>query len=823
MAGHLGRGAPSPDSAASYHARGRPAREEMFPMLHVTLAGLVLGAVCQAAGADGLAALEAAVAAAPPVTHGALVRQRPAELAAVDCQGLSTDEQITFMCLQGLVNRKSPRLFLVGLNDFNRPADLFWLERFRVEYGIASHGVAPWAALRQYAGELGGFVVYSPEQPWSENLAAMLGSLMGWLPVSLEVAARAEAAGLQRRASLAGLWPDRLAAHRWALAHLLPKLRGTDFGTISERSWLMIRDYLVMRGAFTTSLTCLPGPERDLKGQIMSALPPGSIQWGWTVGNEDEGSYTRHASAHGHRTLCSTNADNMSVFSQIAPRGTPLRQPPRRTITPERKVYLAFVLSDGDSIPIGITRQWYRWTEGARGKVPFGWEIQPLLCQLAPVLLEYYYQDATPLDEFILGPSGAGYTNPSLMPNLGAFLHDTEQGLRATDSRVVGIIDERRLEVEREFSHQLPSATGFFYGWGGSPTAQVAMVAGKPHCDYRLLLPEPTGKKDDAYYKSVGRTVREIARRDGLPCCIPVHLSCYWSGPDDVPKVVQAIGRHLPVEVVKPGELAALMRTVYADRISLTAPRSVQVVAGLQAMLPLTLSSTGSEDSAVTLSASASPGLAVVMPAQVRVPAQGSVTADVPLRLSPRPGGGSRLSLSATARCGLTTSRAHVRVTSVPPPGGIPSEATALQSTWEAEALEHNYGHEEADPAAHNRRAWVAQQGRDSGDGWAVWGPYEPLQPGDYAAAFRVKTSAPGPNDVVAKLDVFDYEGSRITGDGHLAQGQLAGSTDGYRDVWLKFSVKQPLRAEYRVSWGGVGEMWVDRIMVLRLGPAGRR
>ena len=102
-----------------------------------------------------------------------------------------------------------------------------------------------------------------------------------------------------------------------------------------------------------------------------------------------------------------------------------------------------------------------------------------------------------------------------------------------------------------------------------------------------------------------------------------------------------------------------------------------------------------------------------------------------------------------------------------------------------------------------------------------MWGPYEELQPGDYAVAFRLSTIAPTAQTTVAALDVFDYAGSVTTGQGELAQGTAAGTSDGYRDVWLRFTVRQPLKAEYRVAWRGTGEVRVDRIVVVRLRSAG--
>lgn len=140
----------------------------------------------------------------------------------------------------------------------------------------------------------------------------------------------------------------------------------------------------------------------------------------------------------------------------------------------------------------------------------------------------------------------------------------------------------------------------------------------------------------------------------------------------------------------------------------------------------------------------------------------------------------------------------------------------SVQSTWEAEDLSHNMGRRERDAEALNGVAWAVRQGDDGAGGCLVWGPYEPLQPGEYAVAFRVKASGAGGGEV-AMLDVFDYVGGRVTGKPTLAQASVSGEAGGFRDVWLRFRVEQPLRAEYRVTWRGVGEMSVDRIVVVRL------
>jgi hypothetical protein len=62
-----------------------------------------------------------------------------------------------------------------------------------------------------------------------------------------------------------------------------------------------------------------------------------------------------------------------------------------------------------------------------RGKVPFNWEVQPLLAEIAPALLEYYTASLTPADLLVAGPSGAGYLMPPLVPDLRAYFRESSR------------------------------------------------------------------------------------------------------------------------------------------------------------------------------------------------------------------------------------------------------------------------------------------------------------------------------------------------------------------------------------------------------------
>src|ERR1051326_7976580 len=73
------------------------------------------------------------------------------------------------------------------------------------------------------------------------------------------------------------------------------------------------------------------------------------------------------------------------------------------------KVYVSFTVSDGDNLQYSQHRMMKLWRDQARGSLPIGWTLSPVLMQAAPALAHYYRFTATPNDELIAGPSGAGY------------------------------------------------------------------------------------------------------------------------------------------------------------------------------------------------------------------------------------------------------------------------------------------------------------------------------------------------------------------------------------------------------------------------------
>src|SRR2546428_3177690 len=98
--------------------------------------------------------------AAAPSTGAAAIRK---PLLVTDVQSLSDHEQLLFAALQGLANRKRPRVYLEGLRNGQDfvvdPTARAWL---RDAVPLPFHRAAPYRMLRRLRSTAKGLVVWDP-------------------------------------------------------------------------------------------------------------------------------------------------------------------------------------------------------------------------------------------------------------------------------------------------------------------------------------------------------------------------------------------------------------------------------------------------------------------------------------------------------------------------------------------------------------------------------------------------------------------------------------------------------------------------------------
>ena len=108
----------------------------------------------------------------------------------------------------------------------------------------------------------------------------------------------------------------------------------------------------------------------------------------------------------------------------------------------QNKIYVAFILSDGDNLQYLEHLMRKLWANPDRGAVPMGWTVSPAMLDAMPGALNYYWQTTTSNDNLISGPSGYGYTYPNTWTDeklLKQFVAKTEDYNKRAGLRVITI------------------------------------------------------------------------------------------------------------------------------------------------------------------------------------------------------------------------------------------------------------------------------------------------------------------------------------------------------------------------------------------------
>jgi hypothetical protein len=178
------------------------------------------------------------------------------------------------------------------------------------------------------------------------------------------------------------------------------------------------------------------------------------------------------------------------------------------------------------------------WRREARGAVPFNWETQPLLVEIAPALLSRYYATRTANDYLIAGPSGAGYVVPPLLPNLQQYLEQTEAVCCRAGVRVLtSYIADPPLRVVRAHG-RLAEMIGVLAGYVHFGRTPRYVVGGKAFVANQWPHLEQIWDDSEACLEAV----RKLLEAPGpTPRFVGVHLSAYKTTISDVCQFVSTL------------------------------------------------------------------------------------------------------------------------------------------------------------------------------------------------------------------------------------------------------------------------------------------
>jgi hypothetical protein len=392
----------------------------------------------------------------------------PAPVHVVDIRSFNSDERLSTVCLQGLVNRNAPKLYLnTGPSvqwmqfNFDDPKNAVWskeaAEELKTRYtsicdawidiltqrGLCKFEAVPMPRLLEIHREpISGVILY---EKLDDDLAvaATMAGLRGAVPMTPKVyEAWGQPLGLPVVFDVRSLYgqhdpkqPRRLAAHRWAVEHLFPECRKN--GAVSrDRTYgldahdtLIDVDLAVTNRWITYDLSYLSAetknpndrphpqygfdlPDTPLLKTILAGLEPFSPVFGW--GRPDENNLVRRLTLAGKVKICTGTAN--SSFYKHLPRMTSSAPPPAKESpwpSLEEKVYVAFMVNEGDTLKyLASLGNLGAWLQPERGSIPINWGMDPLLYREFPGLVSYFQATATENDHFFAATSGWGYTHP---------------------------------------------------------------------------------------------------------------------------------------------------------------------------------------------------------------------------------------------------------------------------------------------------------------------------------------------------------------------------------------------------------------------------
>lgn len=347
-----------------------------------------------------------------PRTPGGVARK----LAVVDISRETPDVAALMTALQGLVNRRSARFYLI--NATNPPGyDEMWL-RYLQEKGYTGPEErleGPEAALRRFRSSFRGAVVWDDALPGSRHAAWMLGSILDALPASAETARRYSLPVVE---DLRGRWRRNVDAYRYVWERYRNRLSdGILAWEHPLTSALCSRDVMVQQRAFLFWISAPmdeevgadPAAERDFVEEVLSQTPANIPVMGWPMyGTKGIEEYTavRLLSEFGQWVPGSSFTSNGTVHSAVRPPARVFARAhtptPDANLKPERdRIYLSVnILDSGDAHWYWQFYQRQIWADPARGSVPTGYGMNLTLADALPPVAQWYYEKRAPGDSF---------------------------------------------------------------------------------------------------------------------------------------------------------------------------------------------------------------------------------------------------------------------------------------------------------------------------------------------------------------------------------------------------------------------------------------
>ena len=377
-------------------------------------------------------------------------------------ESLSPAQAITAEAIQGIYARTDCKFYYDRGGMYG-----FWLDDLVNNYGFTAENVTLDQMIEDFIGKYNNkYVLYDgTNNPQSLNCACTIAGALDILPIDVTQEAYAMSHGLQMEVDATDMTEAKcFKKYKDYLNNDgLVQLNYNNFNT-------NIRDYgIACKYMFFWPKDMQDPDVMKYRADILNWAKEDSPIFGWVP--NDETIDVAIASNYSKFTLASDYCVNMSVFTCKNAFGTReyVQNEKETSVTAEQgKHYVCIMMSDGDNV-----QTWYnsfatnpKYLGAERGDFPMGWSVQPSLCDLAPNILNYIYDNAKKGDYYVCSVSGHGYMNPQNYSAIGSFVGGLNEYLKKTDMSVVQILDSGPSADVMKMYSKIPSLKGAIYCYG---------------------------------------------------------------------------------------------------------------------------------------------------------------------------------------------------------------------------------------------------------------------------------------------------------------------------------------------------------------------
>ena len=376
------------------------------------------------------------------------------EAYVIDVSRMTPSEKALITAMQGIINRDGAYVYVtagssVVWNDLRNYSyntvkgaftdelmekypytDLFWIDYYTDKHGYTFIESTPEEVYNKFKDKFKGILYYdSVNGNYAlPEIVLTVAGLTDSIPVTENLLNRKY--GFLKDSEIVvdirGKFKDKYEAHQWTIDNYLDQCNKNILGSYFNEGegGTLQSDIAVQNKAFIVKMSFatrrFSQPEVDpykpqdeaIMDQILKHMNPYAICWGWGEGGE--GSIVTRLCEEGMILMCG-NTDNASFHYKVKPLKEGFSQKAKTNpddVKLENKIYIAYMNNEGDTYKsLSTLMNTGTWLQDTRGSLPVNWGIDPLLNELMPAMMEYYYDTATENDYFFNATSGYGYTN----------------------------------------------------------------------------------------------------------------------------------------------------------------------------------------------------------------------------------------------------------------------------------------------------------------------------------------------------------------------------------------------------------------------------